>query len=95
MNDDLVSKGWDSNERLPEGLASWLKDYVQEQERKQDKVFTQVSTELGVEASKLSRWVSGWGPMDRNDIKALAASLGPVVYTFLGEYRINNSDNEG
>ena len=55
MSDDMVGKEWGSKERLPRGFTSWLKDYVREQEEKQDKIFAQISTELGVEAPRLSR----------------------------------------
>lgn len=91
MNNQGGLRNWASKERLPRGFTSWLSDYVRDQEKSYNKAFVQIAAELDVKASKLSRWIKGWGPMDRDDIHALADSLGPFAYSFLGLPRPNNS----
>jgi transcriptional regulator with XRE-family HTH domain len=85
-------KEWTSKDRLPEGFSKWLKELVTEQQVRHKKSFTEIANELGVKASRLSRWVAGKGPLDQDDIRALAKSLGPAVYTFLGQKQPNNPD---
>lgn len=81
---------WSSTEELPRGFAEWLSDIVREQEG--EKGFRTIAGEIGVKPSILSRWIGGMGPLNRNDIKKLAAKLGPTVYTFLGLVRPEDVD---
>lgn len=83
---------WSSTERLPAGFAEWLKDVVTEQETELYKSFRKIAEELGVDPSLLSRWMAGKGPLSQNDIRMLASKLGPVVYTFLGIPRPDDTE---
>ncbi|MGB6681045.1 MAG: helix-turn-helix transcriptional regulator, partial [Candidatus Bathyarchaeia archaeon] len=90
MNGPKELREWSSTDRLPGGFAEWLKDIVTEQEAK--KGFRKIAEELGVAPSILSRWIAGMGPLSQNDIRMLASKLGPVVYTFLGIPRPDDTE---
>jgi hypothetical protein len=69
-----------------------LKEIVSIQEVEQNKSFKTIAGELGVDPSLLSRWIAGKGPLIQNDILSLASNLSPVVYTFLGISRPEDTD---
>jgi len=77
-------KEWSSNENLPRGFTEWLKEAIREIEIQDKKEFRQIAYEFGVNPAILSRWIGGMGPMTQKNIRLLACSLSPVVYTFLG-----------
>lgn len=83
---------WSSTDRLPAGFAEWLKDVVTEQETELYKSFRKIAEELDVNPNILSRWIAGMGPLSQNDIRMLASKLGPVVYTFLGIPRLDDTE---
>ena len=79
MFEDNQFKEWSSKEILPRGFTEWLKDIIREYEINQKKGFRYIASELGVNPSMLSRWITGMGPMTQNDIQLLASNLSPVV----------------
>lgn len=74
---------WSITEKLPEAFTKWLRQQVFEQQIKQGYVFTRLAEEIGVDPNKLSRWLGGMGPLDRQDVQALARKFGWQVYTLL------------
>ena len=83
MNAPNWLREWSSRDNLPEGFADWLKEVIGEQEIEEGRGFSRIAEELGVQASILSRWIGGMGPISQNDIHNLASKLGSVVYTYL------------
>jgi hypothetical protein len=90
VNTSNELREWSSSDELPRGFAKWLNDVVREQEK--EKGFRKTADEFGVAPSILSRWLAGMGPLNLNDIQKLAAKLGPVVYTFLGIPRPDDTE---
>jgi hypothetical protein len=74
---------WSSSDKLPEGFVNWLIELIDEQDYIEGKGFSRIAEELGVQASILSRWMGGMGPLSQNNIENLASNLGNIVYTYL------------
>ena len=98
MPDNIIAsanmiKEWSSSEKLPKGFViDWLNDVIAEQEIEGGKGFARIAEELGVQASILSRWMGGMGPLSQNDVQNLTSKLGPVVYTYLHLLRPEDDD---
>ncbi len=83
MKSSNVLKEWSSRDKLPQAFSEWMKEVLREMEFEQGKAFSWFAEDLGVPPSILSRWISGWGPLNQYDIHILVSKLGPVVYTYL------------
>lgn len=78
MNDKKGLREWSSTEKLPEGFVKWLEPIVNEQKVEQKISFMQIADELGVEPSSLGRWLGGMGPLNQDDIYALATTIAHI-----------------
>ena len=85
-------KEWSSSEKLPKGFADWLNEVIAEQEIEEGKGFARIAEELGVQASILSRWMGGMGPLSQNDVQNLVSKFGHVVYNYLHISRPDEGD---
>lgn len=86
MKEQNEFREWGITEKLPRAFVKILKEIIAE-ETKKKKVLISIAGELEVEAHLLSRWMGGIGPLNQDDISALAANLGPVIYYALGLQR--------
>ena len=90
MNEKKKLLEWKITDKLPETFVKWLKELIAEKEIHQKISFAQIANEIHVRPSILSRWLGGMGPLDQNDIDAMAAYLGSSVYITLRLIRPNN-----
>jgi len=75
-------KEWKINDKLPEAFVNLLKEVINEQTKK-GRYFMRIASDLGVNPATLSRWLAGYGPLNRDDIYTLAAKISPTIFLTL------------
>ncbi len=75
---------WKANEKLPQSFVHLVNEIIKVNCYQRKKPFNQIASEWGINPATLSRWMAGFGPLNKDDISKLTSVFGRVIQITLG-----------